>query len=205
MLTVMRMFVLSLLIVAARAAEPPVLVCLGDSLTAGRGLTPEEAFPALLQKKLRADALPWRVVNAGISGDTTAGGLRRIEWVLKAKPRAVLIALGANDGLRGVPVAEATANLDAIVVRLQKAQVAVFLAGMRLPVNYGEDYRTAFDAMFPTLAKQRQIPLLPFLLEGVAMVPDLNQADGIHPTAVGQQRVADHVYAFVKPLLLEMK
>jgi acyl-CoA thioesterase-1 len=195
--------VLLLLLAAGcvRLLATDTLVCLGDSLTAGFGVAPEEAFPARLQALIDADHLDWKVVNAGVSGDTTAAGLRRVDWVLKAKPKLVLVALGGNDGLRGQPTATMRGNLAKICERLQRAKAAVALAGMQLPPNYGADFRQAFADVFPAVAKDRGVPLMPFLLEGVGGMPELNQADGIHPTAAGQAEVAKHVYAFLKPLL----
>jgi acyl-CoA thioesterase I len=177
------------------------ILCLGDSITAGRGLSEDDAYPTLMQALARADGLDWTVVNAGVSGDTTAGGLRRVDWVLKAKPDVVLVALGGNDGLRGQPLAKTRENLTAIVDRLGAAGVTVCLAGMMLPVNYGDEYRAGFTALFPDIAKQQAVPLMPFLLEGVGGKPELNQADGIHPTAEGQRIIADNVYAFLKPIV----
>ncbi len=177
------------------------IVCLGDSLTAGRGLSEDDAYPMLVQDLAKADGLDWRVVNAGVSGDTTAGGLRRVEWVLKAKPDVVLIALGGNDGLRGLPLETTRANLTAIVERISARKVSVCLAGMMLPVNYGEEYRTGFAGLFPRIATEKHIALMPFLLVGVGGKPELNQADGIHPTSDGQKIIAANVYAFLKTVL----
>jgi acyl-CoA thioesterase I len=195
----MRVLVLLLLVLGGLRAE--TLVFLGDSLTAGLGLAEEEAYPALVAKDLAGRFPAWRVVNAGVSGDTTAAGLRRVAWVLKAQPTLVVVALGANDGLRGLPLERTEANLDGIITRLKAGGARVALAGMQLPTNLGVAYRSDFAAIYPRLAARHQVPLLPFLLEGVAMVPDLNQADGIHPTAAGQRRIADLVTPFVTPLL----
>ena len=193
---------LLLLIVAFLAPLPAAtIVCLGDSLTAGRGLDEAEAYPALVQDLARADGLTWTVVNAGVSGDTSAGGLRRLGWVLKAKPTWIVVALGGNDGLRGQPPEETRRNLDAICTQATAAGTKVALAGMQLPANYGEEYRAAFTKLFPAIAAERALPLLPFLLDGVGGKAALNQADGIHPTAEGQRIIAAHVYAFLKPLI----
>lgn len=193
---------LLLLIVAFLAPLPAAtIVCLGDSLTAGRGLDEADAYPALVQELARADGLAWTVVNAGVSGDTSAGGQRRLGWVLKAKPAWLFVALGGNDGLRGQPPAETRRNLNAICEQAAAAGTKVALAGMQLPANYGEEHRTAFTELFPAIAAERTLPLLPFLLEGVGGKAALNQADGIHPTAEGQRIVARHVYAFLKPLV----
>lgn len=183
------------------APDPPpkptqgTLVFLGDSLTAGLGLAKEQAFPALIDARLRAEGRPWKVVNAGVSGDTTAGGAARLDWIYQQKVDVLFVCLGANDGLRGIPVGETERNLRIILDRARKEGTRVVLAGVQLPENYGTDYRTAFAGIFPRLAKAYRVPLLPFLLEGVAMNPGLNQPDGIHPTAEGAHIVADHVWA----------
>lgn len=177
------------------------IVCLGDSLTAGRGVDEEQAFPAVVRRLAMADGLDWTVVNAGVSGDTSAGGLRRVAWLVKSKPDWALVALGGNDGLRGQPTTAMSDNLIKIIRQFRAAQVRVALAGMRLPTNYGEDYRTAFAAVFPALATKESVPLLPFLLTDVGGVAKLNQADGIHPTVAGQAIIARTVYTFLKPLV----
>ena len=195
------LLVLTLLPAALAHAQEPVIVALGDSLTAGLGVTADEAYPALLQARLERDGLHYRVVNAGVSGDTTAGALRRVDWVLRARPAVVVVALGANDGLRGLPVTAMRDNLAAIVTRLRAGGARVLLAGMRLPPNYGAAYTREFAEAFPSVARRASVPLLPFLLEGVAGVPALNQADGIHPNAAGQRVVADNVWRALQPLL----
>jgi len=177
------------------------LVFLGDSLTAGLGLPQEEAFPALIEARLKAAGRPWKVVNAGISGDTTAGGAARLDWVYRQKVDVLFVCLGANDGLRGLPVAETERNLRLILERAKKEGTRVLLAGIQLPENYGPAYRTAFARIYPRLAQEYHVPLLPFLLDGVAMDPRLNQADGIHPNAEGARRVADHVWTALEPVL----
>ncbi len=184
----------------ARAQER-VIVVLGDSLTAGLGVTAEEAYPALLDARLRRERLPYRVVNAGVSGDTTAGARRRLDWVLRARPAIVVVALGANDGLRGLPVPAMRDNLAAIVTRARGSGARVLLAGMRLPPNYGEAYTRDFADAFAAVARRAVVPLLPFLLEGVATHPELNQPDGIHPNAAGQRVVAETVWRALRPLL----
>lgn len=197
---------LLLLLVAFFASLPAAtIVCLGDSLTAGRGLDEAEAYPALVQDLARADGLAWAVVNAGVSGDTSAGGLRRLAWVLKAKPTWLFVALGGNDGLRGQPAEETHRNLNAICVQAIAAGTKVALAGMQLPANYGDEHRLAFAKLFPAIAAERTLPLMPFLLDGVGGKPALNQADGIHPTAEGQRIVARNVYTFLKPLVEGVK
>jgi acyl-CoA thioesterase-1 len=175
------------------------LVFLGDSLTAGLGLSKEQAFPALIDARLRAEGRPWKVVNAGISGDTTAGGAARLDWIYKQKVDVLFLCLGANDGLRGIPVAETERNLRTILDRAKREGSRAVLAGIQLPENYGPEYRAAFARIFPRLAKEYRVPLLPFLLEGVAMDPRLNQPDGIHPNAEGARIVADHVWAALAP------
>jgi acyl-CoA thioesterase-1 len=191
-----------LLVVAAPvAAAERVIVALGDSLTAGLGVARDEAYPALLEARLRRDGHDYRVVNAGVSGDTSAGARRRVDWVLRSKPEVVIVALGANDGLRGLPVEELRGNLEAIVRRLQAAGVRVLLAGMRVPPNYGDDYARAFTAVYPAVARRTGVPLAPFLLEGVAGQAGLNQADGVHPTAEGQRLIADTLWPYLQRLL----
>jgi acyl-CoA thioesterase-1 len=181
--------------------DRPRIVAFGDSLTAGLGVAAEEAYPARLQRRLEEQGLRFRVINAGVSGDTTAGGLRRVDWVLKSRPDLVILELGANDGLRGLNIQETRANLGRIIQRCQEASVTVVLAGMKLPPNYGADYTKGFEAIYPALAKQYRLTLIPFFLDGVAGSAALNQADGIHPTGEGYRIIADKVLATVKPLL----
>jgi acyl-CoA thioesterase-1 len=180
---------------------PRVIVALGDSLTAGLGVTPDEAYPALLQSRLRAAGFDYRVVNAGISGDTSAGGRRRLDWVLRSRPDVAIVALGANDGLRGLPVAALRDNLTAIVTRMRESGARVLLVGMRLPPNYGDAYARDFADAFRVVAQRTAVAFMPFLLEGVASRPALNQADGIHPNAAGHRAIADHVWTSLQPLL----
>jgi len=180
---------------------PPVVVFLGDSLTAGFGLAAEEAFPALVAAALAARGTPIRAINAGVSGDTTAGGLRRLDWALKNRRQVVVVALGANDGLRGQPLRSIEDNLRAIVERAQATGAKVLLGGMLMPPNYGGEYASGFAAIYPRLAKQLGVPLVPFLLEGVAGHPELNQPDGIHPTAEGQRIVARNVEPYLADLV----
>ncbi len=182
-------------------ADDRVVVALGDSLTAGLGVTRDEAYPALLEARLRRAGFAYRVVNAGVSGDTAAGGLRRLDWVLRSRPEVVIVALGANDGLRGQPVTAVRDNLTAIVTRLREAGTRVLLVGMRLPPNYGETYATEFAETFRAVARGTSVAFLPFLLAGVAGDPSLNQADGIHPNAAGHRIVAEHVWPSLQPLL----
>lgn len=182
-------------------AADKVLLCLGDSLTAGYGLDESEAWPALLQQRLDRELPGWRVVNAGVSGDTTAGGLKRLDWLLRAKPAAAFVCLGGNDGLRGLAPAETRRNLDAILKQLKTSGARPFLSGMDLPLNLGASYRKDFKDIFPAAAKAQGVELLPFMLQGVGGVAALNQADGIHPTAEGQAKVAKNVGDFLLPRL----
>lgn len=179
----------------------PVIVALGDSLTAGYGLAEEESYPSLLQAHLRKAGYPQRVVNAGVSGDTSAGGLARLDWVLQQPVQVLIVCLGANDGLRGLDTEAMRRNLEAIIVKGQKAGATVILAGMHMPTNYGPVYRRRFDAVFPALARKYKLPFLPFLLEGVAGKPALNQADGMHPTAQGARLVEENVWKVLRPVL----
>lgn len=185
------------------SASAPVIVALGDSLTAGFGVAPDEAFPARLEERLRREGYAYRVVNAGVSGDTSAGGLRRVEWVLRAKPDVVIVALGANDGLRGQSVAALRDNLEAIVRRLQAGGARVLLAGMRMPPNYGAAFTEEFAAAYRGVARRTGVPLVPFLLDGVAAEPRLNLGDGIHPNPDGHRVIADRVWPHLKPLLVK--
>ena len=191
---------LSLVGVGEARAER-VIVALGDSLTAGLGVAADEAYPARLEARLAREGYGYRVVNAGVSGDTTAGGLRRVDWVLRAKPEIVIVALGANDGLRAQSPQAMRENLATIVRRLQAAGARVLLAGMRLPPNYGAQYTKEFQAVFPEVARSTGVAFMPFLLDGVAADPRLNQPDGIHPTAAGQQVIADRLWPYLRPLL----
>lgn len=192
------------LVAGLGAAETTkTLLFFGDSLTAGYGLDPEEAFPALIQRKLTDSGRAWRVVNAGLSGETTAGGLRRLDWILKQPVDIFVIELGGNDGLRGIPPEASRANLEAMVKRIRERapHVKVVLAGMQMPTNMGPDYTRQFAAMYPELAEKLKVPLIPFLLEGVGGIPRLNLPDGIHPTAEGHKIVAETVWRAVEPLL----
>lgn len=169
------------------------------------GLDPDDAYPALLQRKADSAGLAVRVVNAGLSGETSAGALRRIDWLLGEAPRWVLVETGANDGLRGLNVDSTRANLRAIIRRVKALAPAatILLAQMESPPNLGDDYTSRFRAMFPTVAREEGAILLPFLLDGVAGVPAMNQADGIHPNEEGSRRVADNVWRALEPLLRE--
>ena len=201
----MRALVAVLVAIFAFAGPAPaadqIIVAFGDSLTAGLGVTPDDSYPAQLQGKLRAEGYSYRVVNAGVSGDTTAGGLRRVDWALKNKPDIVIVALGANDALRGQDLGSVRSNLDGIVARFQKAGVRVLLAGMEVPPNYGAGYTADFRRVYIEVARKRGAALMPFLLDGVAGNPRLNQADGIHPTAEGYRIVVDHLWPYIEPML----
>ncbi|HZF02728.1 MAG TPA: arylesterase [Patescibacteria group bacterium] len=201
-MSLLRALPVVLLLVASPAfAVDHVIVALGDSLTAGLGVSPDEAYPAVLEARLRRDGFEYRVVNAGVSGDTSAGGLRRIDWVLKLRPDVVIVALGANDGLRGQPPDVLRDNLTRIVERARVAGARVLLAGMRVPPNYGDEYARAFAGVYPAVARATGVPLAPFLLDGVAGDARLNQPDGIHPTAEGQRVIAERLWPHLKPLL----
>jgi acyl-CoA thioesterase I len=193
---------------ALRSAEAPAtrtIVFFGDSLTAGYGLSDPEtqSYPALIQGKIDAGRLPWHVVNAGVSGETSAGGLRRIDWVLRQKVDVFVLELGANDGLRGISPDTTRANLQAIIDRVRSIcpGATIVLVGMRMPASMGQDFAGAFHALFPALASKNGLILIPFLLEGVAGRLDLNQGDGLHPTAQGTVLVSEVVWKTIEPLL----
>ena len=191
---------------SAAVAKPgedirPKVVALGDSLTAGLGLLESQAYPALLQEKIDAAGYSFEVVNAGVSGDTSAGGLRRLDWALEGDVRVLILALGANDGLRGLSVAEMKNNLSRIIERAKEEDIIVILAGMEAPPNYGPDYTAAFRGVYPDLAKEHDVRLLPFLLDNVAGDAALNQSDGIHPNARGARIIADGIWVMLQPVL----
>ncbi|MEQ1794946.1 MAG: arylesterase [Nitrospira sp.] len=191
---------------AVSAAPPsgddrPRIVAFGDSLTAGLGVAADETYPAELQRRLDARGLRYRVINAGVSGETTAGGVRRVPWVLRNKPEIVILELGANDGLRGLRVDETKANLETIIQQLQQSGALVILAGMKLPPNYGKDYLSEFERLYPELAARYHLTLIPFFLEGVAASNTLNQADGIHPTAQGYRMIVEMMLGRLQPVL----
>ncbi len=188
---------------AEHAVARPTIVFLGTSLTAGYGLPESEAFPALIQDRIDALGLDYRVVNAGVSGDTSAGGLRRIDWLLRLPIAVLVLELGANDMLRGLSPDRLRANLEAILDRTLEAhpRVRFVIAGMRAAPNLGEDYVRDFDAIYPSLATRYSAALVPFLLEDVAARHQLNQADGIHPTAEGHELIADRLWKTLRPIL----
>ncbi len=183
------------------SSDAPRIVAFGNSLTAGLGVSPDHAYPAHLQNQLRAAGYHYDVVNAGVSGETTAGGVRRLPWILKSRPSIVILELGANDGLRGQPLSGIESNLNTIIEGLHKGGAVVVLAGMQIPPNYGVDYTTGFAFLFERLAKEHAVTLIPFFLEGVATRKSLNQADGIHPTGEGYRIVAGTVFDVITPLL----
>jgi acyl-CoA thioesterase-1 len=190
---------------AAPPSAAPTVAFLGDSLTAGLGLPADQAYPALLARELSGDGFAVRVINAGVSGDTTAGGLRRLRWLLAQHPVVVVVGLGGNDALRGQPPAEIERNLREIVTQARQAGALVLLLGMQIPPNYGPDYTSAFAAIYPRIARELHVPLVPFLLTGVGGVAELNQADGIHPTAAGQVKVAANVKPYLEELLRQSR
>jgi len=179
----------------------PVIVAFGDSLSAGHGLNPGESYADFLQMDLDAAGYRYRVVNQGISGDTTDGGVARLDSALALKPAIVILELGANDGLRGLPVEKTRENLDHLVTAFQGGGAKVLLCGMTLPRNYGADYIGSFERIFPELARLHRAALMPFFLEGVVTKPELMQSDGLHPTAEGCRRVAKSLFPYLKPLL----
>jgi acyl-CoA thioesterase-1 len=189
---------------AARATARRI-VFLGDSLTAGLGLPIGEAYPSLIEARLAGRSDEWTVVNAGVSGDTSAGGLRRLDWSIADGAAVVVVALGGNDGLRGLPVDDLRRNLDRIVERAQAAGARVILAGMEAPPNNGPEYAAAFHRVYPEIAEARGATFLPFLLDGVAGLDAFNQADGIHPNQEGARRVADLVWQALEPIVRELE
>ncbi len=182
----------------------PVVAALGDSLTAGRGVDPELIFPARLQAKIDAAGYRFRVVNAGVSGDTSAQGLDRLNEIRRMRPAVVIVELGANDGLRGVPPSETRKNLAEILKLVTADGAKTVLAGMEIPPNYGPEYTRQFHDIFPGLAKEYRAALIPFFLQGVGGNPDLNQEDGIHPTAQGYAIVTENVWKVLEPILRSM-
>ena len=179
------------------------IVILGDSITAGYGLDPKEAYPALLQQKIATAKLPHRVANAGVSGDTTAGGLRRVAWAMSKGADILVIALGGNDGLRGIPPEETKKNLLGIIAkaRTRNPKIEILIAGMQMPDNMGPKFTARYKNLFSEVAKETKATLIPFLLEGVGGIEKLNQPDGIHPNKKGQAQVATHLWKFLEPVL----
>ena len=188
---------------SSASATNTVVVFLGDSLAAGYGVDPSESFPALVQKKADALGKAMTVVNAGVSGDTTAGGVRRLDWLLKRPMDILVVELGGNDGLRGIPVASTRSNLVTIIhkARERYPDVRVVLAGMQMPPSMGQEYAAQFRDLFPAVAKDEKAALIPFLLEGVGGIESLNQADQIHPNVTEHKKVAETVWSVLEPLL----
>ena len=186
--------------VAIEETSEKVILFFGDSLTAGYGLELEQAFPALIQSRLDSLGLDYTVINSGLSGETTSGGINRLNWVLKQDVDVFVLELGANDGLRGIPLAETRKNLQAIidVVQEKNKETIIVLAGMQIPPNMGPEYTTEFRKIFPELAEENQIALIPFLLDGVAGIPELNLEDGIHPAPEGHEIVRDNVWSVLE-------
>lgn len=187
--------------VAPIVQAEPVILAFGDSLTYGFDVKVNESYPARLQQILKEEGYPHKVVNAGVNGDTTAGGAGRIDWLLQHNPEVVVVELGANDGLRGLPVDEMKKNLSVIIERCKKKGTKVLLAGMKIPPNYGQEYTDEFEQMYHELAKQHDVPLLPFFLENVAAKRELTMPDGIHPLADGYTIVTQTVWQYLKPML----
>lgn len=186
--------------------QSKAILFFGDSLTAGYGIDPAYAFPSLIQEKIRAQGWNFQIINAGVSGETTAGGLRRVDWVLQQPVDIFVLELGANDGLRGQSIENARDNLQAIIDRVKSKypQVRIMLAGMQIPPNLGREYTSRFRSIFPTLAQKNNATLIPFLLEGVGGVPKLHLPDGLHPTPQGHEIVAKNVWHVLEPVLRDM-
>ena len=198
-----KLFIIALGLIIQTSATPKIILFYGDSLTAGYGLSTEDAFPAIIEKKLNKGGLPAKVVNAGLSGETSAGGLSRIDWVLRQQVDVFVLELGANDGLRGLPLDQTQKNLQAIIdkVKAKYPKAKIVIAGMMVPPNMGPDYTAKFRKIFPDLAKKNNATLIPFLLQDVAGNEKLNLADGIHPNTEGHKIVADNVYKVLTSLL----
>lgn len=182
----------------------PKIVALGDSLTAGLGLLENQAYPALLQQRIEAEGYGFEVVNAGVSGDTSAGGLRRLDWALEGDVRILILALGANDGLRGLPVDEMKRNLETIITRAKERNIVVILAGMEAPPNYGPEYTAGYRRVFQDVAREQRVLFVPFLLVNVAGNAALNQSDGIHPNPEGARIIAETMWQVIRPVLDQM-
>jgi acyl-CoA thioesterase I len=202
-MVVNKLLIIVLAIVFQASSSKKVIMFFGDSLTAGYGLSVEQAFPALLEKKLNDAKKPSTVINAGVSGETSAGGLSRLDWTLRQPIDIFVLELGANDGLRGLPLEQTEKNLQAIInkVKTKYPKIKIVIAGMMVPPNMGKDYSTKFQKIFPDLAKKNNATLIPFLLQDVAGDDKLNQADRIHPNEKGHQIVADNIYKVISPLV----
>lgn len=197
------LLIISLAWLLQASEKPKVILFFGDSLTAGYGLSTTQAFPSLIEKRLNSNGKPVKVINAGLSGETTAGGLARIDWVLRQPIDVFVLELGANDGLRGLPVDQTQKNLDAIIAKVKAKfpNVKIVIAGMMVPPNMGPDYSTKFQRIFPAIAKKHEATLIPFLLEDVAGDDELNLSDGIHPNVEGHKVVAKNVFRIIEPLI----
>ena len=191
---------------AAKSIRTPVVLFFGTSITAGLGLDPDQAYPSLIEKKALTEGIPIKVVNAGLSGETTAGAVRRIDWVLRTPVNLVVIESGANDALRGLSPEEARANLETLIaaVKAKQPRAKIALIQMEAPPNYGVSYTRRFRAIYPEVAKKENVTLLPFLLGGVAGIPRLNQPDGVHPNLTGERIVADNVWKGLKPIVAQL-
>ncbi len=202
-MVVKNILIIALLLLMTGTTDPKVILFFGDSLTAGYGLSPQQAFPALIGERCKEKGTPCTVINAGLSGETSAGGLSRIEWVLRRPIDIFVLELGANDGLRGLPLEQTQKNLQAIIntVKAKYPDVKIVIAGMMVPPNLGPDYSARFQNIFPALARKNNAALIPFLLEDVAGHQNLNQGDGIHPNAEGHKIVADNVFEVLAPML----
>jgi acyl-CoA thioesterase-1 len=202
-MVVKNLIIISMLLLFQASSGPKVILFFGDSLTAGYGLSTEEAFPALIEKKFNKTGKPAKVVNAGLSGETSAGGLSRVDWILRQSVDVFVLELGANDGLRGLPLDQTEKNLQAIInkVKTKNPKVKIVIAGMMVPPNMGTDYTDRFRKIFPVLAKKNNAVLIPFLLQDVAGNEKLNQADGIHPNIEGHKIVAENVFKILNPLI----
>jgi acyl-CoA thioesterase-1 len=194
-------FLSLLIILCSFSLNAKTVLFLGDSLTEGHDLAREDAFPAVLEKELKPKHPTLKIINGGVSGATSASGLKRLNWYVKAKPDIIVLALGANDGLRGFDLKETQKNLVSIIEQAQREKIQIVMVGMKMPVNYGEPYRANFEKMFPELAKKYHLPLIPFLLEGVGGNPKLNNPDGIHPNPEGHKVLAKTVRKVLEPLL----
>lgn len=190
----------------AGSTRTPVVLFFGTSLTAGLGLDPEQAYPSLIENKAQAEGVPIKVINAGLSGETTAGAVRRIDWVLRSPADLIVIEGGANDALRGLPPEDARTNLEQLIaaVRAKQPQAKIALVQMEAPPNFGASYTRAFHAIYPEVARKENVTLLPFLLDGVAGIPRLNQPDGVHPNTSGERIVADNVWKALKPVVAQL-
>lgn len=188
---------------AAQAQQPKTILFFGDSITAGLGVEQEQAFPAIIQQKIDSIGLEYTVINAGLSGETSAGGLRRIDWVLQRNVDIMVLELGGNDGLRGIEIISTKENLQQIIdkAKAKNPDMKIIIAGMQVPPNLGQDYAEVFQEIFPELAQENDLPLIPFILEGVGGEPELNQPDGIHPTAKGHKIVAENVWEVLSEII----